>query len=101
MLALFNACHNHTPAPTSYFRWDDGSELTMRERRVHGEGPFTWHCGEQLPVVPKAGRMLVFGQGRNAGLAHEAQDITCTHDRMEDMKWILRSDVCYVLVRKN
>lgn len=78
---------------------DDGSELTERERAVFGEGPFEWHCGEQLPVVPRAGRMLVFGQGRNAGLAHEAQAIACDHGRMADMKWIMRSDVCYSLVK--
>ena len=96
------AVHSAEPpgSTRSHSSWyDDGSELTERERVVFGEGPYQWHCGERLPVVPRAGRMLIFGQGRNAGLAHEAQAIACDHGRMQDMKWIMRSDVCYSLVK--
>ena len=59
----------------------------------------TFHNLESFAVTPVAGRMLIFGQGRLGGIAHEAEAVRCSHERMGDQKWILRADAVYQLSR--
>ena len=49
----------------------------------------TFHNLESFAVPPVAGRMLIFGQGRLGGIAHEAEAVRCSHGA-----WAIKSGSC-------
>ena len=91
-----------TGAPSTE-QWEDGEDtMTRAEWRACGcpaNNQQTFHNLESFAVAPVAGRMLIFGQGRLGGIAHEAEAVRISHERMGDQKWILRADAVYQLSR--